>query len=192
MAGRSDSMSGGKSREDLFGFLDYLSAKGLIPAATARARKASTKQVLAMLNEEEASDVLALDLDLLMHRFSTKFGQKYTPTSLRDYGSRLRSSIEDFRSYTENPLGFRIPGRARQKATEPNGRQPTKRSANKPFTMIEPAPQTQPSNPSPSVGILPIRLRSDLTIQIAGLPFDLTPAEAKKIANIVLAHAADG
>jgi hypothetical protein len=41
----------------------------------------------------------------------------------------------------------------------------------------------------PAMHVLPIALRPDLTIQIAGLPFDLTIAEAKKLANIILAHA---
>ena len=184
-------MSGGTSREDLFRFLDYLADKGLIPAATARARKASAKQVLAMLDEEEARDVLALDLDQLMQRFSTKYGQQYTPNSVRDYGSRLRSSVEDFRSYTENPLGFRIPGRARQKSLENAGRnnnkkasQPSESTSVTGSVGAAPSPASQPN-------ILPIQLRADLVVQVAGLPFDLTCAEAKKIANIILAHVAE-
>lgn len=184
-------MSSGRSREDLFNFLDYLATKGLIPAATARARKASAKQVLAMLDEDEARDVLALDLDLLMHRFSTKHGQQYTPNSVRDYGSRLRSSIEDFRSYTENPLGFRIPGRARQKPTESSGRQTGKKPSLKQESSAPSGPSMQVSTPSSQANILPIPLRADLIVQIAGLPFDLTAAEAKKIANIILAHATE-
>lgn len=182
-------MTVGKSRDDLFNFLDYLATKGLIPAATARARKASAKQVLSMLDDNEAADVLALDLDLLMRRFSTKHGQQYTPNSVRDYGSRLRSSIEDFRAYTENPLGFRIPGRARQNTSETNGRQPSKRSVAKQAVAANTAPPTPQSGPSPPGNILPIPLRVDLTVQIAGLPFDLSPIEARKIANIILAHA---
>jgi len=37
--------------------------------------------------------------------------------------------------------------------------------------------------------ILPIPIRVDLTIHIQGLPFDLTEAEAKKIANVIQAMA---
>lgn len=184
-------MSGGKSREDLFSFLDYLAAKGLIPAATARARKASAKQVLAMLDENEARDVLALDLDLLMHRFSTKHGQQYTPSSVRDYGSRLRSSIEDFRSYTENPLGFRMPGRTRQKPAENSGRQMAKKPSLNHESSTPSGPSTAVPSSGPQANILPIQLRADLIVQVAGLPFDLTTAEAKKIANIILAHATE-
>jgi hypothetical protein len=40
------------------------------------------------------------------------------------------------------------------------------------------------------VSVLPIPIRENLIIQIQGLPFDLTPAEANKIANVVRAMAA--
>jgi hypothetical protein len=39
--------------------------------------------------------------------------------------------------------------------------------------------------------VLPIPIRPDLTIEVLGLPFDLTSGEAKKIANVVLAMVAD-
>ncbi len=182
-------MTDGRSREDLYSFLDYLAMKGLIPAATARARKASSKQVLAILDADEAADVLALDIDLVMHRFSTKHGQQYNPNSLRDYSSRLRASIEDFKAYTENPLGFRTLGRSRQRT--PKSASPSKSTKSPSNAEASTNPAHTPSTPAPSANLLPIRLRADLTIQIAGLPHDLSAAEAKKIANIVLAHALD-
>jgi hypothetical protein len=37
--------------------------------------------------------------------------------------------------------------------------------------------------------ILPIPIRADLTIYIQGLPYDLTPTEAKKIASVIQAMA---
>jgi hypothetical protein len=181
-------MSTGRSRDDLLKFHDYLSSKGLIPQATARARKAASKQVLAILDEEEASDVLALDLDFVMQRFSTLHGQEYNPNSLRDYASRLRAAVEDFRSYTGNPLGFRPAGRTRAARSENNEKVAARKS--EATRQPEQISTAQPPSPPQSANILPIRLRQDLTIQIAGLPFDLTPGEAKKIANIILAHAA--
>jgi hypothetical protein len=36
---------------------------------------------------------------------------------------------------------------------------------------------------------LPISIRADLVVKIAGLPHDLTASEAQRIANIVIAHA---
>jgi hypothetical protein len=36
--------------------------------------------------------------------------------------------------------------------------------------------------------VLPIAIRSGVVVEIVGLPFDLTKAEAQKVANIILAH----
>lgn len=39
-------------------------------------------------------------------------------------------------------------------------------------------------------GIIPIHIRGgDVVVRIAGIPFDLTPAEAKKIANVIISLA---
>lgn len=38
--------------------------------------------------------------------------------------------------------------------------------------------------------ILPIQIRDDLIVMIAGIPHDLTEKEAKRIAAVVMAHAA--
>lgn len=182
-------MSTGRSRDDLLKFIDYLSSKGLIPGATASARKASANKVLSILGEEEAADILALDLDMVMHRFSNLNGQQYTPQSLNDYRSRLRSSVEDFRSYVENPLGFKPAGRSRTKAADGRASATPKKISR--AENSRPAIESEPSRPMPAatVHILPIPLRADLVVQVAGLPFDLSAAEAKKIANIILAHA---
>jgi hypothetical protein len=37
--------------------------------------------------------------------------------------------------------------------------------------------------------ILPVPIRADLTVYVQGLPFDLTEAEAKKIATVIQAMA---
>lgn len=39
--------------------------------------------------------------------------------------------------------------------------------------------------------VLSIGIRNDLVVKITGLPLDLTPSEAKKLANIILAHTRD-
>jgi hypothetical protein len=41
----------------------------------------------------------------------------------------------------------------------------------------------------PPIDILPIQIRPGLTVQIAGIPHDLTREEAEKIARVVMAMA---
>ncbi|MBZ9843297.1 hypothetical protein [Mesorhizobium sp. CA5] len=174
-----------RSREALLEFLDYLARKGLLNKTTANARKAAAGKVLALLDETEAADLTNVDLDHLMHRFSNIAGSDYTPGSLNTYKSRIKTSVEDFLNYQDNPMTFKVGGVAgarktgeRQRAGQGSGERPAARS-------VVPAVIAPPA----SVSVLPIPIRQNLTIQIQGLPFDLTSAEANKIANVVRAMA---
>ncbi|RWN21556.1 MAG: hypothetical protein EOR94_09375 [Mesorhizobium sp.] len=172
-----------RSREALLEFLDYLARKGLLNKTTANSRKAAAGKVLALLDDAEAADLANVDIDHLMHRFSNIAGSDYTPGSLNTYKSRIKSAVDDFLNYQENPMTFKVGGAAgmrkggdRQKAGPA--------SADKP--AIRP---TVASAPPTSVSVLPIPIRRDLIVQIQGLPFDLTTAEANKIANVIRAMA---
>jgi hypothetical protein len=178
-------MAIGRSRADLLRFLDWMAEKGLIPANTASSRKASANKVLALLSDEEAADVTSVDVDDLIQRFGTKFGQQYDPSSVLTYKSRLRSAIEDFKSYCENPVGFRPSGRVQQRPRNPKDANVGPKAAP---AAGEPAARRD-ALPSPSAHVLPIAIRADVTVQIGNLPFDLSESEAKRIANVVLAYA---
>ena len=98
----------------------------------------------------------------------------------------MKTSLEDFKAYSTNPLGFKPPGQARSKPRQ-NAEKP--RPATATVSGVSDAPAIPEPRSLPNISVLPIALRSDLIVQIAGLPFDLTKPEAQKIANIVLAHA---
>ncbi|MER8368313.1 hypothetical protein [Mesorhizobium sp. M1348] len=186
---RMAAMNGKRSREALLEFLDYLARKGLMNKTTARSRKASANKVLSILERDEAEDVTNVDLDQLLVRFSNISGSNYTPDSLNTYKSRLKSAIDDFKSYLDNPMSFRP-------SIQSSGRKSTERQ--KSTNTIDNGTPERPSQkispifpmaPPTSVSILPIPIRPDLTVQVQGLPYDLTPAEANKIANVIRAMA---
>ncbi len=184
-------MTSKTSREELMTFLDYLGQKGFIPRATANARKASVNQVLSILSDLEAEDVTRLDIDDVMTKFGHLHGKKYSQGSVSTYKSRLQSSLDDFKRYLENPMGFR----ATRPSKDGTKVKPAKLKLRKSTTNTPPNVETHQSNaivtsmPNELVNILPIPLRSDLTIHVRGLPFDLTQAEAERIANVVKAMA---
>jgi hypothetical protein len=186
-------MSNGRSTADLLKFLDYLAEKGLMPAATAASRKASANKMLAVLSDDESRDVTLIDMDDVALRFHNKNGQQYTPGSIQTYKSRVGSAIDDFRAYLENPLGFRTSSKARQRPRISKEKVPDVNSAGESKSSLRDlslVPQSAPSPVAP-MNILPVGLRPGLTVQIAGLPFDLSKAEAQKLANIILAHATE-
>lgn len=181
-------MAANRSRVDFFQFLDWLNDKGMIAPGTAASRRASANQVLGILDTSEAEDVTIIDLDQLMLRFHNLNRDKYTPESLQTYKSRTKSALDDFRNYVENPLSFKpnVQQRVRPRKTSDAASFRAKNQAE----QLPPAPETPHSRVSPpGISVLPIPLRVGLTIQIAGLPFDLSRQEAQKIANIIIAHA---
>lgn len=177
-----------RSREEFFKFLDYIRAKGLMSPATVEARKASANKVLSILDEREAQDVTILDLDVVVDRFGNLHGKNYTPDSLRSYKSRTKSAIDDFARYLENPLGFK-PGVQRRDRKPTNGVTKKVHLKAENTTTAAPVVGRPALTPAASSNILPIPLRVDLTVHVQGLPFDLTPAEAKKIAAVIQAMA---
>ena len=185
-------MSQNRSRDDFIRFLDYLGEKGLVARATASARRTAAAKVLSVLSDEEAEDVIGVDIDHVMARFDNLNPHQYTPDSLQTYRSRLKTALEDFRAYSENPVSFRPSGQFRNK--QKSGGSVAKLVKSKPSNVKATAPQaspaTSPTVDLPNVNQLPIQLRQNLTVRIFGLPFDLTASEARKIANIVLAHGA--
>lgn len=188
-------MTSGRSSVEFLEFLDWLGAKGLLPLNTAQARKAVANKVLEALDPPELEDVTALDIDHVMLRFTNKFGKRYTPESLRTYRSRFETSVSDFAAYCENPVGFKIAGRVRpasQAADQAEKSPAPKTSARKrtppsAATIVEAvgATRTSPSN------VIPIQVRENLTISVGPIPFDFTAAEAKRVANVILALATE-
>jgi hypothetical protein len=183
-------MSGKKSREAAIEFLEYLAQKGLMAPATARARKAAVNTVLGILDEQESQDVTSINLDDVMNRFGHLQGKDYTPQSLRTYKSRVKSALDDFASYVENPLAFKPNVQTRERRPA-QSKAPSSVIRNTPDSSVSDV--SRPSAPAVSgpmaSSILPIPIRADLTIHIQGLPFDLTEAEAKKIASVIQAMA---
>jgi len=178
-------MANERSRDKLLEFLDYLAEKGLMAKATIAARKAAAGRVLGILSEEEANDVTKLNLDDVMARFLNLEGKSFTPASLTTYLSRLKSAVDDFSTYLENPLGFRPSVQSRDR------RKPERKAESPAPTNIEQQPSVErhPVKAPLSSSILPIPIRPDVTIFVQGLPYNLTEAEASKIANVIRAMA---
>lgn len=177
-------------------FIDYLANKHLLNKNTAQSRKGAANKILGVLDDQEASDLRNIDLDLVFTRFANKAGKDYKPDSLMVYRSRLSSALTDFFSYVENPAQFRP-------AVKSNGTGSTKKSAkptkivrkaddrpaeNKPAVDFQSPPQTTQSSAPGSVNV-PVPLREGVTVQITGLPADLTEAEASRLAAIIKAYA---
>ena len=176
------------SLDNLLEFLDWLAAKGFLAKNTAFGRKAACSAVLGILDPEERQNVAELDLDQVMSRFATLEGKRYAPKSLKVYRGRVQSSISDYIRYKSDPENFKIqaPQSSGGNNKVTNRKKPGNESK-KTDEIRDTSIHMTSSNISPNVYPIPIRV--DLVVRIHGLPFDLTKAEAERIANVVKAMA---
>lgn len=177
-------MTNGYSADDLLEFLDHAGDKGLMPAATAQALVVATRNVLAILSDEEKADLSQLDLDAAIKRFNNKRARDFNPSSLKEYGRRIRRAVELFLNWRENPANFTIKTR-----TTSAPRKKDKGSANsEPATRdaTEQAPDDVAGTYRSSVPVRP-----GLVVTLVNIPNDLTSAEAERIAGFVRMLALD-
>lgn len=183
-------MSNDKSRNALLEFLVWIEDKGLMPSRTAGNRRGAASKVLAILDDQEAQDVLSLDVEHLMQRFENLHRGKYSPSSLATYRANMIGALNDFRAYLKDPVGFKPMTKRRSVSKKPNktdGNADTQERVEK-HGIASLERHVNALDSGPTTNVLPIQIRSDLVVKLHGLPFDLTKAEANKIANIVLAH----
>lgn len=174
-----------KSLGAMLEFLDWTAEKGLMAKNTVSGRKAAVSNVLGILDPEEQSDVTAVDLDSVMARFVNLHGKKYNTSSLNVYKSRTNAAINDFTAYLADPLAFKPQS---SKSEKPAGKAIRKKTPS-PLASEDLGQLPVPTATVTSVNVFPIQIRENLIVRIHGLPFDLTEAEAERIANVVKAMA---
>lgn len=188
-------MSSDFSREAVLEFLDFMANKGLMNRATAVSRKAAVNTLLSILSPEEASDIRGLKIDDLVMRFNNLKPREFKPDSLRVYKSRLNSVIEDFERYKADPLSFKpkITPKDRSDKASKNGGE-SQRTASRHFetggaeaTGLAFVKDKSSSADEIQSIVFPIPIRPGVIVRVAGIPSDLTPEEAQKIGNVVLA-----
>jgi hypothetical protein len=177
-------MANGYSADDLLEFLDHAGDKGLMPAATAQALVVATRNVLAILSDGEKADLSQLDLDAAIKRFNNKRAKDFNPSSLKEYGRRIRRAVELFLNWREDPANFTIKTRTtsapRKKERGSANSEPATRDA------TEQAPDEVAGTYRSSVPVRP-----GLVVTLVNIPNDLTSAEAERIAGFVRMLALD-
>jgi len=171
-------------------FFDYAANKGLLKRNTAQSRKIATNKVLAVLDEDEKTDLRRINVDHTFDLFQNKQGTDYTPASLRVYQSRVRTALSDFINYVDKPANFRPSSVQRSNSKikrENNNNDNVKRESQKLEKRSE-INQRQNDYASREITV-PVPLREGIMVKISNLPPDLTPTEADKLAAIIKAYA---
>jgi hypothetical protein len=125
-----------------------------------------------------------LDVDELASRFHKLEGSSIRSEALALYVDRFKMALADYARWNEEPSRFESIGGERPRAQQ---RGTDGRFAIGPDQQAEERIRLEAcDNPS---DVVPIALRHDCTVYLAGLPLDLSRREADKIARVVLAFA---
>ncbi len=178
-------MAGSYSSDSLLNFLKDVVVAGHMPAATARSRSHAARALMTYLTDAENGDLRVLATNALRSRLAEDQGGALRPEVADLYVERLESALADFLPFAEAPDQFEG-GRSSESGDERQvdlAEQPEHRRA------LESARLRFDRNRS---DIIPIPLPRGNTVYIHGLPPDLSPAEAQKIARVVTALADSG
>ena len=172
-------MANAYSADDLLEFLDDAGDKGLMPAATAQALAVATRNVLGILSDDERADLSQLDLEATVRRFTNKRAKDFNPSSLKEYGRRIRRAIDLFRSWREDPANFTVKTRTTA-APRPRGKALGSDGSMTREMSMEQAPDEVAGTYHSAVPIRP-----GLVVRLINIPNDLTRTEAERIASFV-------
>jgi hypothetical protein len=168
------------SKNGLFTYLRESAKSGLLNPAVAKSRNIAAQQLLDHITPEERINLRCLDVDVLCSRIHKLEESTIRVEALNLYNSRLKSALEDYFSWVDNPENFiSNSSTGINKISQVQISQSEKKALEE-ITLSQTKVQTD---------IIPVPIREDLTVFIKDLPLDLSPKEAAKIANVIKAYA---
>jgi hypothetical protein len=167
------------SAEAMLQFLKQAGMEGLINPAAARARRNAVEQLSVELTDIERADLRRLNVAELAGRFHKLEGSSIRSEALSLYAERFQMALSDFIAWTDDPMHFKSVGSERRRAIPRGQLDPDQEMAER--IKLESARE--------HADLIPIPVRGEMTVYIANLPCDLSPAEAERIVRVIRAYA---
>ena len=173
-------------------FLAHAGNRGMLPPATVGALTVACRTVFEILEANEAADLRAVDLDKVVKRFENKRARDFNPSSLKEYGRRVRRAWSLFTDWKNDPANF-APKTRTTAAKKPDGKA-ARRAAEVPMPSALVAPAaTAPVSPPNVVSSTDVEgaystafpIRRGHVVTISNLPVDLTREEAERLGSFV-------
>ncbi|MDE0661442.1 MAG: hypothetical protein OXI79_17545 [Gammaproteobacteria bacterium] len=98
----------------------YARQKGLMNQSTASAVETAVRRVLKAEDDWESVDITTIDVDDLVSRFNNLNSNDFKPRSLRDYGQRFRRALTSYKSFLDDPSGWKYGSRTTTKRRTSN------------------------------------------------------------------------
>ena len=179
-------MNNDHSTDDLISFLQHASERGLMPAASAQALAVASRNVFAVLNDVEKSDVRVLNLDDTIKRFTNKRAKEFNPASLKEYVRRVHRAVELFLTWRSDPASFSV--KTRTTALTKTTAKPSRVEVTAPVTKgsDDDSHITSVNAHTPGSGYqTSFPIRAGQLITLSNIPQDLTKQEAERLAAFI-------
>ncbi|KXK54060.1 MAG: hypothetical protein IPM61_09610 [Chlorobi bacterium] len=167
------------SLEALLGFLHHASQRGLMPTATATALTVAARSVLDVLEAKEKNDLRTADLERAIKRFNAKRGNDFNPASLKEYGQRTRRAVEHFLRWQEDPANFSVKTRVTKKQMREQG------AEQKASALLDGIQARKREGERTGGYATSVPIRPGIVVELCNIPYDLTNAEAERLAQFV-------
>ena len=168
-------------------FLVHAGERGLLPAGTASALAVGSRTVFAILEDDEAADLRAVDLNAIVARFANRRARDFNPSSLKEYGRRAHRAWALFSAWKADPANFSPKSRATaaKTAREPKSRNGRPTIDVAPSPLAVPTPHELPVNESLGLYTTAFPIRRGHLVTLGNVPADLTVEEAERLASFV-------
>ncbi|MGH7650395.1 MAG: hypothetical protein ACREMS_00990 [Gemmatimonadaceae bacterium] len=170
------------SLEDLIEFLNHAGERGLMPAATAQALAVASRNVFSVLDDSERARLPMDDIDAVIKRFTNKRAKDFNPTSLKEYGRRVKRAVELYLQWRSDPANFSV----RTRTTTP-GKRKTTNEKQTDTLFAKPLPEDSDSalfnRATGYQTAFPVRAGQVVTV--SNIPYDLSSAEADRLAMFI-------
>jgi len=168
--------------------LENWERRGDLKKATAHNLRIACVRIAEVLEPADKQNLAGIDVDDAIKRFHN-LNPSIASSSLKTYRGRVRSAIGMFLDYKKDPVNWTpsIKGRSSRKKMSPvipSG--PSTTTANKGRN-----PDSHSSPVQAHCLTIPFPLRDDVTVEIVGIPRDLTTKEAERIAAFLRPLAID-
>ena len=167
------------SKNGLLTYLRESARSGVLNPAVARSRKIAAVHLLDHIESEERLNLRLLDVDNLCSKIHKLEDSSIRVEALDLYNSRLKSALEDYFNYLDDPENF-----VSTAIKQPN----TKVQKEKDCQEQKALEDITLSQTEKHEDIIPIQIREDLTVFIKDLPMNLSKSEALKITRVVMAY----
>jgi hypothetical protein len=170
----------------------------MLPPATAGALAVACRTVFELLESAEAADLRAVDLEKLIRRFENKRARDFNPSSLKEYGRRVRRAWALFSEWKESPADFAPKTRAAA-VKKAEGRATRRGAEGAPAaspSAVVPMPAVNLTATSPALDVEGVYstafpVRRGHVVTISNLPADLTVEEAERLSTFLRLMASD-